>query len=149
MVTEPAPLTPPPPADGDPVSDIGVKTFDEINATMAAITGVSPNQPAVKATFALVRQQLPAVVDLNAVLASHQVGIAQLAIEYCNALVEDDALRTSLLAAASTSARRRARPSTRARSGTRSSYPLLTRAMGTNRRPASRTHRPSRRNSTT
>lgn len=96
VVTEPAPLTPPPPADGDPVSDIGVKTFDEINATMAAITGVSPNQPAVKATFALVRQQLPAVVDLNAVLASHQVGIAQLAIEYCNALVEDNTLRTAL-----------------------------------------------------
>ncbi len=96
VVTEPAPLTPPPPADGDPVADIGVKTFDEINATMAAITGVSPNQPAVKATYALVRQQLPAVVDLNAVLASHQVGIAQLAIEYCNALVEDSTLRTSL-----------------------------------------------------
>lgn len=96
VVTEPAPLTPPPPADGDPVSDIGVKTFDEINATMAAITGVSPNHPAVKATFALVRQQLPAVVDLNAVLASHQVGIAQLAIEYCNALVEDETLRTDL-----------------------------------------------------
>jgi hypothetical protein len=73
-----------------------VKTFDEINATMATITGVSPNQPAVKATYALVRQQLPAVVDLNAVLASHQVGIAQLAIEYCNALVEDNTLRTDM-----------------------------------------------------
>jgi len=96
VVTEPAPLTPPPPADSDPVSDIGVKTFDEINATMATITGVSPNQPAVKATYALVRQQLPAVVDLNAVLASHQVGIAQLAIEYCNALVEDNTLRTDM-----------------------------------------------------
>ncbi|MEQ1802093.1 MAG: LamG domain-containing protein [Gammaproteobacteria bacterium] len=96
VVTEPAPLTPPPPSDGAPVSDIGVKTFDEINATMATITGVSPNQPAVKATYALVRQQLPAVVDLNAVLASHQVGIAQLAIEYCNALVEDNTLRTDM-----------------------------------------------------
>jgi hypothetical protein len=96
VVTEPAPLTPPPPADSPPVSDIGVKTFDEINATMATITGVSPNQPSVKATYALVRQQLPAVVDLSAVLASHQVGIAQLAIEYCNALVEDTTLRTGL-----------------------------------------------------
>ena len=96
VVTEPAPLAPPPPADSAPVSDIGVKTFDEINATMATITGVSPNQPAVKATFALVRQQLPAVVDLSAVLASHQVGIAQLAIEYCNALVEDQTLRDGI-----------------------------------------------------
>ena len=67
VVTEPAPLTPPPPADGAPVADIGVKTFDEINATMATITGVSRNQPAVKTTYALVRQQLPAVVDLSAI----------------------------------------------------------------------------------
>ncbi|MEO8445538.1 MAG: LamG domain-containing protein [Gammaproteobacteria bacterium] len=96
VVTEPAPLTPPPPGDSPPVSDIGVKTFDRINATMATITGVSRSQPAVKTTYALVRQQLPAVVSLNAVLASHQVGIAQLAIEYCNALVEDTTLRTDM-----------------------------------------------------
>jgi hypothetical protein len=96
VVTEPAPLVPPPPADSDPVSDIGAKTFDEINATMATITGVSPSQPAVKTTYALVRQQLPAIDDLSAVGASHQVGIAQLAIEYCNALVEDTALRSAL-----------------------------------------------------
>jgi len=96
VVTEPAPLAPPPPTDSPPVSDIGVKTFDEINATMATITGVSPNQPAVRTTYALVRQQLPAVVDLSAVLASHQVGIAQLAIEYCNALVEDPVARSAI-----------------------------------------------------
>ena len=43
----------------------------------------------MKTTYDLVRQQLPAVEDLAAVLASHQIGIAQLAIEYCDALVED------------------------------------------------------------
>jgi hypothetical protein len=131
VVTEPAPLTPPPPADGAPVSDIGVKTFDEINATMAAITGVSPNQPAVKATYALVRQQLPAVTDLSAVLASHQVGIAQLAIEYCNALVEDNALRADLWGGFNFSAP----PSTAFDTGPERDQifvPLLTRAMGTN-----------------
>ena len=93
---EPAPLTPPPPADGEPQPDIGVKTFDEINATMATITGVAATTPAVKATFALVRQQLPSIDDVSAVLASHQVGIAQLAIEYCNALVNDTGLRSSV-----------------------------------------------------
>ncbi len=93
---EPAPLTPPPPADGEPQPDIGVKTFDEINASMATITGVAPTTPAVRATYALVRQQLPAIDDVSAVLASHQVGIAQLAIEYCNALVNDTSLRASI-----------------------------------------------------
>jgi hypothetical protein len=113
------------------VSDIGVKTFDEINATMATITGVSPNQPAVKATFALVRQQLPAVVDLSAVLASHQVGIAQLAIEYCNALVEDTSLRTGLWGGFNFGASAATAFDT---SPERDSIfvPLLLRAMGTN-----------------
>ncbi|MBL8200182.1 MAG: LamG domain-containing protein [Chromatiales bacterium] len=131
VVTEPAPLVPPPPSDSAPVSDIGVKTFDEINATMATITGVSPNQPAVKATYALVRQQLPAVVDLNAVLASHQVGIAQLAIEYCNALVEDNTLRTNLWGGFNFSAP----ASTAFDTGPERDQifvPLLTKAMNTN-----------------
>jgi hypothetical protein len=93
---EPAPLTPPAPADGEPQSDIGVKTFEEINATMATITGVAPSTPAVRATWTLVRQQLPAIDDVSAILASHQVGIAQLAIEYCNALVNDTTLRAAV-----------------------------------------------------
>jgi hypothetical protein len=50
----------------------------------------------VRATWTLVRQQLPAIDDISAVLASHQVGIAQLAIEYCNALVNDTTLRASV-----------------------------------------------------
>jgi hypothetical protein len=132
VVTEPAPLTPPPPADGTPVSDIGVKTFDEINATMATITGVSPNQPAVKATYALVRQQLPAVVDLNAVLASHQVGIAQLAIEYCNALVEDNTLRTDLWGGGFNFGAPASTAFDTAPERDQIFVPLLTRAMGTN-----------------
>lgn len=130
VITEPAPLTPPPPPDGAPVSDIGVKTFDEINASMAAITGVSPNQPAVKTTYATVRQQLPAVEQITAVLASHQVGIAQLAIEYCNALVEDNALRSALWPAFNFDAP----AGTAFDNGTKRDQifvPLLTRAMNT------------------
>ncbi len=131
VVTEPAPLAPPPPADSAPVSDIGTKTFDEINATMATITGVSPNQPAVKTTYALVRQQLPAVADLSTVLASHQVGIAQLAIEYCNALVEDPVLRSAIWPTFNFSAP----AGTAFDTGPERDaifVPLLTRAMGTN-----------------
>ena len=81
------------PTDLDPHSDIGVRTFDEINATYAAITGVDPEQPNVDMTFQELRQSLPAVEDVNTFLSSHQVAIAQLAIEYCNALVEDTSLR--------------------------------------------------------
>lgn len=76
-------------------SDIGVRTFDGINATMAAVTGVDPNTASVKAGFNSVRQSLPAVVDINAFLSSHQTSIAQLAITYCSALVDNVPARTA------------------------------------------------------
>jgi hypothetical protein len=69
-------------------SDIGFRTFDKINATMAAVTGVSPNTAAVKSTYTGIRQSLPAVDSIEAFLSSHQTAIAQLAIQYCDALVE-------------------------------------------------------------
>lgn len=77
----------------DRPSDIGVRTFDGINATMAAMTGVDPNTTSVKNAFTSVRQSLPAVVDINAFLSSHQTSIAQLAITYCSALVDNTSLR--------------------------------------------------------
>jgi hypothetical protein len=75
-------------SDLDPSSHVGVRTFDEIGATFAAVTGVDPNTQAVDMTFQELRQSLPAVEDVNTFLSSHQVAIAQLAIEYCNALIE-------------------------------------------------------------
>lgn len=74
--------------------DIGVRTFDKINATMAAVTGVSPNIAGVKTTYTSIRQSLPAVDSLEAFLASHQTAIAQLAIQYCDALIESPAAAT-------------------------------------------------------
>lgn len=94
----PAPPIPPPPTPVDlpEASEIGVRTFDEIHGSMAAITSVSQLDGNVQATFDLVRQSLPAIPSLEAVLGSHQVAVAQLAIEYCNALIEDSTLRQSM-----------------------------------------------------
>jgi hypothetical protein len=94
----PPPVTPPPvvPSDLDPESEIGVRTFDEINASYAAITGIDPREPNVQNTYQTVRQSMPTIESAEAFLASHQVAIAQLAIEYCNALINDVGLRTSL-----------------------------------------------------
>ncbi|MEQ1581254.1 MAG: LamG domain-containing protein [Steroidobacteraceae bacterium] len=74
-------------------SDIGVRTFEEIAATMASITGVSPNVTAIRNTYANVKQQLPNTENFGGFLAAHQVGLAQLAISYCSALVDDDTKR--------------------------------------------------------
>jgi hypothetical protein len=72
-----------------PVSDIGVRTFDEISATLAKITGVSELDPGVRATFDEVRQSLPAIPSIEAFLSSHEASIAQLSIEYCNSMVNE------------------------------------------------------------
>jgi hypothetical protein len=76
-------------------SDIGVRTFDAINASLAGITGVDPNNAKVKATYSNVRQSLPATADIQAFLSSHQTSIAQLALQYCNVLVDDTAARAA------------------------------------------------------
>ena len=77
--------------EGDlpPAQRVGVRTFDEINATMSTVTGVSPEDNAVDVTFQSLRQSMPATEAPAAFLSSHQVAIAQLAIEYCNALIEN------------------------------------------------------------
>ncbi|MBB6093646.1 mono/diheme cytochrome c family protein [Povalibacter uvarum] len=90
-----AEAVPPTLVNSDRPSDIGVRTFDGINATMAAMTGVDPNTASVKAAFDSVRQSLPAVVDINAFLSSHQTSIAQLAITYCSALVDNTSARSA------------------------------------------------------
>ncbi|HLT92246.1 MAG TPA: LamG domain-containing protein [Woeseiaceae bacterium] len=80
------------PADLPQAPRFGVRTFDEINATMAELTGIDPEDPEIDETFQALRQSLPAIESPEAFLASHQVAVAQLAIEYCNALLEDDDL---------------------------------------------------------
>lgn len=89
VVTEPAPLQLPPPADSDPVSDIGLRTFEEISHSMAAVTRVSPTQSDVAETFATVKQQLPTVENVEGFLSAHQMAVSQLAIQYCGALVDN------------------------------------------------------------
>jgi hypothetical protein len=88
-VLEPVPLQSAAPPDLPESSDIGVRTFEEIDATMSVVTGVSRNQAGVKAVYDTVKQQLPTVENLDGFLSAHQMAVSQLAIEYCNALVDN------------------------------------------------------------
>lgn len=94
--TEPELLPPPEPADLVPSPAIGLRTFDEINATMARLTGVATTHPAVSATFTTIKQQLPSVEDIRSFVSAHQMAVTQLAIQYCDALVSDPLLRANL-----------------------------------------------------
>jgi hypothetical protein len=80
----------PPPAVA---SEVGLRTFDEINAAMASMTGVDPAD--IQASYLVMRQSLPSVETIEGFLAAQQMSITQLAIEYCDALVESSALRNA------------------------------------------------------
>jgi cytochrome c553 len=95
VYTEPAVPLPAVPADSDPVSRVGLRTFEEISASMSALTGVSRTNSAVDATYQVIKQQLPSSETINGFLSSHQVGVSQLAIEYCSEMVDDTTLRSS------------------------------------------------------
>jgi len=93
--TEPVPLAPAPPPDVPRAADVGLRVFDEINATMASLTGVSTAQPGVAATYEQVKQSLPTVESIDTFVSAHPVAIAQLAIQYCDALVDDAGARAT------------------------------------------------------
>ncbi len=83
------------PADFPRPADIGVRTFERINATLSAITRVPRTTPVVAALFQSLQQAMPTTGALQGFSASHQTAIAQLAIQYCDALVNDTSLRGS------------------------------------------------------
>ena len=90
---DPVPLAPAPPADVRRAPGIGIRAFDEINATMSVLTGVSPQTPSVQATYDTVKQALPTVESVDTFVSGHPVAIAQMSIQYCDALVDDTSAR--------------------------------------------------------
>lgn len=95
VYVESQPLQSAPAASTEAKSDIGLRVFAEINATMSEVTGVATTQTDVQNTYETIKQQMPIVESIDGFLSAHQVAISQLAIEYCNALVNDTTLRSS------------------------------------------------------
>lgn len=79
-----------------PAFVVGLRTFDEINATMSALTGVSSaavvnddaSDDALKG-FNTLKGQLPDSENVSGFLPSHQTAIASLAGRYCHLRVEN------------------------------------------------------------
>jgi hypothetical protein len=92
VVVEPTP-TPLPPAPGPIAADIGVRTFAQINSTLSLLTGVPTSNAAVSGTYLAVQQQLPSNPTLEGFSSSNQIGVAQLAIQYCNVAVNSSTLQ--------------------------------------------------------
>ena len=79
-----------------------MRTFEQLNQSMSRITGVPTTNAGVRATYLQVQQQLPPVPSIEAFLASHQTGIAQLAIKYCSVMVNTPATRAAFFPALNT-----------------------------------------------
>ena len=92
---EAEPAEPAAPAITPEQATIGVRNFAEINATLSRLTGVSPTATKVRNTYTKVEQQLPTSTVVNGFLASHQMGVTQLAVAYCSELVDNTGLRAS------------------------------------------------------
>jgi hypothetical protein len=96
VVVEAAPSIPAA-APGPVVADIGIKTFAQVNSTLSVLSGVPTTDPNVSATYLAVQQQLPATPTLEAFSSANQVGIAQLAIQYCNVMVNNPAYLSKVM----------------------------------------------------
>jgi len=75
------------PADIEGQPLIGLHRFAEINASLSTLTGIPQTNASVKTTYGKVQQQLPTLANLDGFLAAQQMGVTQLTVAYCNALV--------------------------------------------------------------
>ncbi|SNY53321.1 Concanavalin A-like lectin/glucanases superfamily protein [Arsukibacterium tuosuense] len=75
-------------------SDIGIRPFAAIHASMSELTGVSQASPAIANTYQTITRQLPALSDIETFISAQQMAITQLGIAYCNAAINDPMLRS-------------------------------------------------------
>ena len=95
VTTDPVPI-PITPALAPMTAMVGVRTFAQINASYSKLTGVPTTNAAVMSTYTTLQQQLPSGPTLEGFSSANQVGIAQLAIQYCNAAVNDPTMQAAL-----------------------------------------------------
>ena len=84
--------TPTPPSELDTL-DVGVKDFEQVYRSMAAVTGVDSTNTTLVNLFSQLSSQLPSDNSIKGFLPSNQVAITKLAAEYCELLVENATLR--------------------------------------------------------
>lgn len=79
-------------------SEIGLRTFAEIHASMSALTGVAQQHASVAQVYQTIQRQLPSSDSIDTFVSAQQMAITQLGIAYCNAAIEDSTIRQSWFA---------------------------------------------------
>lgn len=75
---------------------VGMKTFDRMYATMAAVTGIDATTPELLSLYQEFRASLPSNPDPAAFSGATQTVVGKLALEFCNAWVEEGLAQTLL-----------------------------------------------------
>jgi len=83
------PMTP----DNTPRPDGGIATFERVNRSLSAITGVPITNSTVATLYSTEQQSLPPAPQIASFLPAQQTAITQLAIAYCGQLVDTQSLR--------------------------------------------------------
>jgi hypothetical protein len=81
---------------GPAMADVGVRTFAQVNSTFSQLTGVATSNTSVVSTYQSVQQQLPAINTLEGYSSAAQVGVAQLAVQYCNQVMNTPTLQAKV-----------------------------------------------------
>lgn len=80
----------PTPAVHPVVNDnILVHSFEEIDATLAKLTGVSRTDPNITSTYSSAIQALPSTHDAGTYNSANQMAVTQMAITYCSQMVDN------------------------------------------------------------
>jgi Concanavalin A-like lectin/glucanases superfamily len=96
---EPTITNPPMTADNTPRAAWGIATFERVNRSMSAVTGVPITNSAISALYNSAQQSLPPAPQIDAFLSANQTAIAQLATAYCGQLVDTQSLRDAFFGA--------------------------------------------------
>jgi hypothetical protein len=77
------------PVDLPAASTVGARIFDEVNATMAKLSTVPATNNSVSAVYQSVQTGLPTVTDIQSFSSGGNIASTQLAMQYCQSLVND------------------------------------------------------------
>jgi Concanavalin A-like lectin/glucanases superfamily len=101
VTTDPVPV-PSAPSDIPLTAKVGFRTFAQINSSLSALTGVPTTNSTILSTYTTLQQQLPSDPTLESFSSANQVGVAQLAIQYCNTALSSNSLLTGVNFSSST-----------------------------------------------
>jgi len=78
------------------MADVGVRSFAQVNSTFSQLTGIPTSNTSVISTYQSVQQQLPSVNTLEAYSSADQVGVAQLAVQYCQQVMATPSIQATV-----------------------------------------------------